>query len=120
MIASLALAVAVFAQPIGQLGESDCKVDDAALERDIDLALSKGQMLRRRQLVEALSALQARCETVAPEQDRAARVEKLEQESHGSDGRCTSFFLLVSLRWLAIPSRSWGCFSVVPRLHASV
>jgi hypothetical protein len=80
MIVPLALAVAAFAQPIGQMGESDCKVEEAALERDIDVARSKGQMLRRRQLAEALSALQARCQTLAPAQTRAARIENLEQE----------------------------------------
>jgi hypothetical protein len=80
MIVPLALAAAAFAQPTGQMGDSDCNVEEAALERDIDLAHSKGQMLRRRQLAEALNALKARCETLVPEQDRAARVEKLEQE----------------------------------------
>ena len=78
---SLALALPVVAQPANQAGNStDCKAEEAALERDIDLARSKGQMLRRRQLAEALVALQARCKTLSPEQSRAARIEALEQE----------------------------------------
>ncbi|CAN7768473.1 DUF1090 family protein [Variovorax sp. LjRoot175] len=80
MIVPLGLTVAAFARPIGQIGESDCKVEEAALERNIDLARSKGQLLGRRQLAEVLSALQARCQTLAPPQTRADRVEKLEQE----------------------------------------
>jgi predicted RNase H-like nuclease (RuvC/YqgF family) len=80
MIVSLAAAFAAFAQPNGQLSASDCEVEEAALERDIDLARSKGQMLRRRELAEALSSLKARCQTLAPAQSRAVRIEKLEQE----------------------------------------
>jgi prefoldin subunit 5 len=37
-------------------------------------------MLRRRELAEALSSLKARCQTLAPAQSRAVRIEKLEQE----------------------------------------
>ncbi len=65
------------AEPTDSAG---CQAQEAALERDIDLARSRGQMLRRRQLGEALTALQARCETLAPAQSRALRIEKLEHE----------------------------------------
>ena len=77
---ALALATPAIAQPTGQVDNTECKAEKAAIERDIDLARSKGQMLRRRQLAEALAALQTRCETVAPAQGRAARIERLEQE----------------------------------------
>lgn len=77
---ALALAIPAIAQPVAQGDAADCKAEEAALEQDIDLARSKGQMLRRRQLAEALTALQARCKTVAPQQSRPARIEKLEHE----------------------------------------
>jgi len=57
-----------------------CQAEQAALERDMDLARAKGQMLRRRQLAETLAALRMRCETRTPAQVHAARVEALEQE----------------------------------------
>lgn len=77
---ALILATPAFAQPAEPPEGGDCKAQEAALERDMDLARSRGQMLRRRQLADALSALQARCKTVAPATSREARIEKLEQE----------------------------------------
>ncbi|MBT2321420.1 DUF1090 family protein [Variovorax paradoxus] len=77
---ALGLAAPALAQPSSQVDNTACKAEEAALERDIALARSKGQMLRRRQLAEALAALQIRCETLTLEQSRAARIEKLEQE----------------------------------------
>ena len=74
------LAMPVFAQPVEPLDGAACQTEEAAIERDMDLARSRGQMLRRRQLAEALDTLQARCKTVAPVQSRAARIEKMEQE----------------------------------------
>jgi hypothetical protein len=77
---ALALAIPAVAQPAAPADAADCKAEEAALEQGIDLARSKGQMLRRRQLAEALTALQARCNTVAPQENRPARIEKLEHE----------------------------------------
>ena len=77
---AMALATPAIAQPTGQVDNATCEAEKAAIERDMDLARSKGQMLRRRQLAEALAAVQARCETLAPEQSRAANIERLEQE----------------------------------------
>ncbi|MET3494646.1 DUF1090 family protein [Variovorax boronicumulans] len=86
---ALTLAMPAFAQtapstPTMQPAEpsdgADCKAQEAALERDMDLARARGQMLRRHQLGEALEALQVRCKTTAPAQSRAAHIEKLEQE----------------------------------------
>ncbi|MGJ7524671.1 DUF1090 family protein [Variovorax sp. GB1P17] len=75
------LAMPAFAQsapPVDAAG--DCKAQEAALESDMDLARSRGQMLRRRELADALSALQARCNAPPPTQSKAARIDKLEQE----------------------------------------
>lgn len=80
LAAALTLAMPAFAQSAEPADAAACHAEEAALERDMDLARSRGQMLRRRQLAEALSALQARCKTVAPAKSREARIEKLEQE----------------------------------------
>ena len=77
---AMALASPALAQPAGQVDHTECKAQEAAIERDMDLARANGQMLRRRQLSEELGALQARCETLAPEQRRAANIERLEKE----------------------------------------
>lgn len=58
----------------------DCKAQEAALERDMELARSRGQMLRRRELADTLSALQQRCKTPVPVVSREARIERLENE----------------------------------------
>ena len=77
-----ALAMPAFAQtaPPVPVDAADCKAQEAVLERDMALARSRGQMLRRRELGEELAALQARCAALVPVQGRAARIEKLEQE----------------------------------------
>ena len=77
---ALAMAGPAIAQPTEQANNTECKVEQAAIERDMELARSNGQMLRRRQLAEALAAVQSRCETLAPEQNRAANIERLERE----------------------------------------
>ena len=77
---ALTLATPAFAQPAAPPEGGDCKAQEAALERDMELARSRGQMLRRRQLAEALGALQARCQAIAPARSRETRIEKLEQE----------------------------------------
>lgn len=79
----LALAAPVFAQPAEQPKQvegASCEAEEAALEREMDLARSRGQMLRRRQLAETLAALRTRCHGSEPQQSRAARIDKLEQE----------------------------------------
>ncbi|WP_447745145.1 DUF1090 family protein [Variovorax boronicumulans] len=64
------------AQP---LNAEECKAQEAVLERDMALARSRGQMLRRRELADTLSALHLRCQALAPV-SREARIEKLEHE----------------------------------------
>ncbi|MCR6480459.1 DUF1090 family protein [Variovorax sp. ZS18.2.2] len=77
-----ALAMPAFAQtvPPEPVDAADCKAQEAVLERDMALARSRGQMLRRRDLGEELAALQMRCVALPPAQGRAARIEKVEQE----------------------------------------
>jgi chromosome segregation ATPase len=77
-----ALAMPTFAQTSEPqpVSAADCKAQEAVLERDMALARSRGQMLRRGQLGEQLDALLARCKSIAPAQGREARIEKLEQE----------------------------------------
>ncbi|MDP9875993.1 multidrug resistance efflux pump [Variovorax boronicumulans] len=73
---------AAFAQTepaVQPLSAEECKAQEAVLERDMALARSRGQMLRRRELADTLSALQLRCQALAP-MSREARIEKLERE----------------------------------------
>ena len=77
---ALTLAGPAIAQQTAQVDKAKCDVEQAAIERDMDLARSKGQMLQRRQLAEALAAVQSRCETLSPDQRRAADIERLEKE----------------------------------------
>ena len=87
LLIALALAVPAMAQPADPANPADsagCKAEEAAIERSIDQARSKGQMLRRQQLADALAALQIRCGTAAdPQQSRAAHIEALELEIRG-------------------------------------
>ncbi|SEK05774.1 Protein of unknown function [Variovorax sp. OK605] len=86
---ALTLAAPAFAQPgpsapralpAPSLQGEDCKAQEALLERDMDLARSRGQMLRRRELADALGTLQAQCKLPAVAQGREARIERLEQD----------------------------------------
>ncbi|VTU22223.1 hypothetical protein H6CHR_01746 [Variovorax sp. PBL-H6] len=77
---ALAAPAIAMAQPASQVDAAACKAEEEALEQDMAVARSRGQMLRRRELAEALTALQGRCKTLAPAQSRAARIDKLEQE----------------------------------------
>lgn len=76
----MALAVPVFAQPTGDAANADCAPQMAAIEQAMEAARAKGQMLRRRELAEELSALQARCAAGPAAQGHAASIDKLEQE----------------------------------------
>ncbi|SEB25782.1 DUF1090 family protein [Variovorax sp. YR216] len=80
LIIALALTLPAIAQPAGRTDSTECKAEEAAIERDMELARSKGQMLRRQQLAETLAALQARCDILPPEQSRAANINRLEHE----------------------------------------
>ena len=82
---AVSLATPALAQPAGQANSTECTSEmAAAIEQDMELAGSKGQMLRRRQLADALAALHARCQASSSQgQSRAANIERLEQEIQG-------------------------------------
>jgi TolA-binding protein len=81
MALALGLAVSAFAQSTEPVDAAGCAAQQTAIEQDMELARARGQMLRRRQLAEALGALQARCQPApAAEQSRAAQIERLEQQ----------------------------------------
>ena len=71
---TLFCATQAFAQPAPTKTEADCYAQQAALEKDMRAARSRGQMLRRRQIEENLHALQARCEEAAKKDTHEARV----------------------------------------------
>jgi hypothetical protein len=54
--------------------EAGCYAQQAALEKDMRAARSRGQMLRRRQLQESLDALRSRCDEIASKDSHEARV----------------------------------------------
>ncbi|RZL62648.1 MAG: DUF1090 family protein [Variovorax sp.] len=86
--ATLAFACPSFAQPPTAAAAAACLAEIAELEQGISEARAKGQMLRRRQLAEELSALQAECTApvsptaLAPTAERAAAIESLEADIH--------------------------------------
>ncbi len=80
---SLACAVPAFAQPQPSTDPRDsagCEAEEASLQQDIALARSRGQMLRRRQLADALAALRKHCENLPPIKDRATLIQRQDQE----------------------------------------
>jgi Protein of unknown function (DUF1090) len=78
---ALSATLPALAQPAVPPDSATCQAEEAALERDIDLARSRGQMLRRGELAEALGALQIQCKAAAPAESRAARIARLEQQA---------------------------------------
>jgi hypothetical protein len=84
---ALACALPVMAQsratpapPPPPADHASCQTEEASLEQDIALARSRGQMLRRRQLNDALIAVQTHCAALAPVKDHASRIRRQEQE----------------------------------------
>jgi Protein of unknown function (DUF1090) len=69
-----------FAQPAVPLDRADCPAEEASLQQDIALARSRGQMLRRRQLMETLQKVQEQCAALVPVKDQASRIRRQEQE----------------------------------------
>ena len=67
-------ATQAIAQPKPTKTEADCYAQQAALEKDMRAARSRGQMLRRRQLEDNLHALQARCDEIASKDTHEGRV----------------------------------------------
>lgn len=79
----LAIALPGFAsaQPVGPVGDNtSCTAEKADVEKRMEVARSKGQMLLRRQLADQLVMLQSSCQSLAVDPSRAASVERLEKE----------------------------------------
>ena len=78
---ALALTGAAIAQPTSTVGNNTaCQTQTADIERRMDVARSKGQMLLRAQLADQLATLQAGCQPLSPDQSRAANIQRLESE----------------------------------------
>lgn len=71
-------AGSVAAQSPIPAGDSPCQAEAASLDRDMQAARAKGQMLRHRQLADQRTALLARCPSTAPPASRADQVRQLE------------------------------------------
>jgi len=79
-IVLLAAANSSFAQAAEPTDAASCKAEEAGLDQDIAQARARGQMLRRRQLSDALTALQAHCEALIAGKDPATQIKRQEQE----------------------------------------
>lgn len=79
-IVLLAAANSSFAQATEPTDAASCKAEEASLDQDIAQARARGQMLRRRQLTDALAALQAHCEALMAGKDPATQIKRQEQE----------------------------------------
>ena len=78
---ALALAGSAIAQTTSTPGNhAACHTQTADIERRMDVARSKGQMLLRAQLADQLATLQAGCQPLSPDQSRAANIQRLESE----------------------------------------
>lgn len=77
----MALAGSAIAQPTNAVNApTPCQAERADVERRMEIAQSKGQMLLRRQLADQLATLQATCQPLAADQSRAANIERLEKQ----------------------------------------
>eukprot|EP01034_Spumella_vulgaris_P016871 gene16871-21512_t len=79
----IAITVAGFAiaQPANPVeNHTSCTAEKADVEKRMEVARSKGQMLLRRQLADQLAALQSSCQSLAVDQGHTANIERLEKE----------------------------------------
>ena len=77
----MALTGSALAQPTNPVNDTaPCLAGRADVERRMEIARSKGQMLLRRQLAEQLTTLEATCQPLAADQGGAANIERLEKE----------------------------------------
>ena len=79
----IAITVAGFAiaQPANPVdNHTSCTAEKADVEKRMEVARSKGQMLLRRQLADQLAALQSSCQPLAVDQGHTANIERLEKE----------------------------------------
>lgn len=78
---AMALTGSALAQPTNTVNApTPCQAERADVERRMEVARSKGQMLLRRQLADQLATLQATCRPLAADQSRAANIERLEKQ----------------------------------------
>ena len=78
---AMALSGSAFAQSTNKVDNNPpCSAEKAEVERRMELARSKGQMLLRRQLADQLATLESGCQTLPADQDRLANIERLEKE----------------------------------------
>ena len=79
----IAITVAGFAiaQPANPVdNHTSCIAEKADVEKRMEVARSKGQMLLRRQLADQLAALQSSCQPLAVDKGHTANIERLEKE----------------------------------------
>lgn len=79
----IAITVAGFAiaQPANPVdNHTSCTAETADVEKRMEVARSKGQMLLRRQLADQLAALQSSCQLLAVDPGHTANIERLEKE----------------------------------------
>lgn len=80
-VIAMALAGSAIAQSANTADHNPpCSAEKAEIERRMELARSKGQMLLRRQLADQLGTLQAGCKPLPADQGRVANIERLEKE----------------------------------------
>lgn len=75
------LTGAVFAQSTNPVDENAvCNAQKVEVQKRMEIARSKGQMLLRQQLAEQLAVLQVDCKPLPASQTRAAAIERLEKK----------------------------------------
>lgn len=79
-ITLLVAASSSFAQATEPTDAASCKAEEATLDQDIAQARARGQMLRRRQLSDALAALHVHCDAIMAAKDPATQIQRQEQE----------------------------------------
>lgn len=78
---AMALSGSAIAQSTNKVdNKPPCSAEKAEVEKRMELARSKGQMLLRRQLADQLTALQTDCKPAPADQGRLANIERLEKE----------------------------------------
>ena len=78
---AMALSGSAIAQSTSKVdNKPPCSAEKAEVERRMELARSKGQMLLRRQLADQLATLESGCQSFPADQSRLAKIERLEKE----------------------------------------
>ncbi|MBD9395708.1 DUF1090 family protein [Acidovorax sp. ACV01] len=81
LVIAITVTGSAIAQPANPVeNHTACTAEKADVEKRMEVARSKGQMLLRRQLADQLAALQSSCQPLAVDPGRAANIERLEKE----------------------------------------